>query len=259
MAETLYTLITGASSGIGEGFARSLAKEGRPLILVARRVERLEKLRDELGKLVPVQVIPADLNEGTSSEDIFNHCQREGWKVGGLINNAGLGVTKPFVETGVDRLSRMIHVNLLSLTLLTRLFLPEMIERGEGYILNVASVAGFVPLSHFAVYAATKCYIVNLSEALSMELRNTRIKVSCLCPGPVETEFFDHTEAKKHFSITTQSVEHVVASALCALRRGKVICFPSLSYRIMIGLSAFFPRWVVRRCAAEGLERSLKW
>lgn len=257
--ENHYTLITGASSGIGEGFARSLAAKGTPLILVARRLDRLEKLQDELQKSVSVKVIQADLNDVTSCETIFHQCQSEGWNVGGLINNAGLGVSKNIAETEPDRLSQMINVNLHSLTLLTRFFLPAMIVRGEGQVLNVASVAGFAPLSHFAVYAATKSYVISLSEALAMEVRRTKIKVSCLCPGPVaETEFFDHGEVQQHFSVTAQSVDQVVTAGLLALEHGNVICFPSLSYKISIVMARFFPRWWVRLCAAEAMERSLR-
>lgn len=241
-----YTLITGASSGIGEGFARALAAEGTQLILVARRVERLEKLRDELGKWVKVQIIQMDLSRPESAVEIFEICQREGWQVGGLVNNAGLGFSKDLANLSADEMHRMLMVNVYSLTALTRLFVPGMIERGNGYVLNVASVAGFVPIAHFSLYAATKNFVVSLSEALAMELRDKGIRVCALCPGPVATEFFDHARMKPAKVPPIDTVENVVNCGMKALRKGRVIAFPALSQRLVMGLLGFVP-WVIRR------------
>jgi len=253
-----YTLITGASSGIGEGFARAMAAGGTPLILVARRVERLEKLREELGKKVAVQILPMDLNRPEAAGEIFETCQREGWVVCGLVNNAGLGFSRDLNNLSAEEMHRMLMVNVYALTSFTRAFLPAMIERGGGYVLNVASVAGFVPIAHFSLYAATKNFVVSLSEALAMELRDKGVKVCVLCPGPVATEFFDHAHMKPGNFPPVDTVENVVDCGMKALRKGRVIAFPSLFHRLVMGVVGFFP-WPFRRwCVALSYESILK-
>ena len=190
--ESCNALITGASAGIGSEFARQLAGRVRSLILIARRDQSLNELRDELNQQHPnltVSVRKIDLADRAQLNELLAWLDHEKIDVDLLINNAGLGDSGAFATSNPIRNEQMTLVNIVALTSLTRHLLPQMIAGRRGGILNVSSSAGFLPIPDFAVYAATKAYVTSFSEALRAELRGTGVSVCALCPGPVHTEF----------------------------------------------------------------------
>ncbi|HEX8490453.1 MAG TPA: SDR family oxidoreductase, partial [Chthoniobacterales bacterium] len=186
------TLITGASAGIGREFARQLTGRAGALVLVARRLERLQELRDELTKRDPnlnVHIRAVDLSNPSEVEELCGWLERENIAVDFLINNAGLGDRGKFAASNPRRLQEMLAVNAVALTVLTRALVPGMVQKKRGAILNVSSSAGFLPIPRLAVYAATKAYVSSFSEAIRAELHGSGVTVTALCPGPVHTEF----------------------------------------------------------------------
>ncbi len=186
-------LITGASSGIGADMARRLAEEGANLVLVARREDRLEALADELiaAHGVEVDVLPADLTRPDAPRLLHDRTEAAGKPIDLLINNAGFGDYAPFLDVGWERYADLLRVNAVALTELTRRFLPDMVSRGRGQVVNVASTGAFMPVPDFAVYAATKAYVLSFSEAVDEELRGTGVRVQCVCPGGTHTGFLE--------------------------------------------------------------------
>jgi uncharacterized protein len=184
-------LITGASSGIGLELADLLAAGGHDLVLVARREQALRQLGDDLQRRhgIKASVVMADLAKPEARARLAAGIARAGTEIGILVNNAGFGLRGAFVETPVERDLEMIDVNISALTHLTRLFLPRMLERRDGRILNVASTAAFQPGPLMAVYYATKAYVLSFSAALFVELQGTGVTCTALCPGPTRTEF----------------------------------------------------------------------
>lgn len=245
-------LITGASSGIGAAFARALAQEGYTLVLVARRVERLEALAAELRSAhgVRAEVLPADLLAPGASSTIAQAARDLGLDVDLLINNAGVGIHGAFESATAEDDLRMITLNITSLTELTRAFLPGMLERGRGGILNVASTAAFQPIPYFAVYAATKAYVLSFSEALAEEVGGRGVKVSCLCPGPTETEF-NAVSGVGQLDVAskapTMSAEAVAADGLAALRGGRAVQVAGFMNAVGASATRFIPRqWLAK-------------
>ena len=233
----MKALITGASSGIGRDMARYLAGKGWDLILVARREDRLLSLKDELVD-IDVRVISADLREADECRRLYESTRHE--DIDMLINNAGFGLAGRFSETDLERELEMIDVNIRALHILTKLYLKDFIERDSGYILNVASSAGFMPGPLLSTYYASKNYVLRLSEAIYEELRRagSRVKVSVLCPGPVDTEF-NHV-AKVRFAMKGISSEYCARCAIDGALSGKLLILPSFS--IKAGL--FFRRFI---------------
>ena len=187
-------LITGGSAGIGREFARQLAPCARTLVLVARREQRLNELRDELrsqNRQLNVYVRAVDLCDKSQIDELVRRLEENRIEVDFLINNAGLGDYGSFATSNPERDAQIIQVNIVALTSLTRRLLPQMISRKRGAILNVSSSAGFLPIPGMAVYAASKAYANSFSEALRAELCGTGVTVTALCPGPVHTEFGD--------------------------------------------------------------------
>lgn len=240
-------LITGASAGIGREFARQLAGSAGLLVLVARRRERLEGLRDELRSRDPnlkVHVRVTNLADDLSVMELCDWLEREKLSIDLLINNAGLGDAGSFATSELQRVKEMLAVNITALTLLTRLLLPGMIGRRRGAILNVSSAAGFLPIAGFAVYAATKAYVTSFSEAIRAELWGTGITVTSLCPGPVPTEFTEVAHrsgagfTRSSPKVSQVSVEDVVRTALEAITATKAIVIPGF----IMKLGMFFVR-----------------
>ena len=186
----MKALITGASSGIGREFARYLAELGYDLIICARRTDELYKLRDELSN-VRVRVITIDLSREQDALDLYEHLSIDGEEIDVLINNAGFGAYGFFADVPLQREIELIHTNVCSLHILTKLYLQDMLARGSGTILNVGSMAGFSAGPKLSSYYASKNYVVRLTEAIHEELRRAKspVKVSCLCPGPTDTAF----------------------------------------------------------------------
>jgi len=244
-------LITGASSGIGRELAKLFAKDGSNLVLVARREDRLKELADELESKYGTKtyVLPKDLARKTAQREISSFIKKNKIDLDVLVNNAGFGSRAPFAEIPAGSISDMVEVNVGALTNLTRLFLPKMIEKNSGGILNVGSLAGFQPGPNMAVYYATKAYVISFTEALSEELIHTNIKVSCLAPGPVNTEFGEKSDLEDSvlFKLSLMNVEPVAKAGYEGLRKGKTIVIPGARNNITPFLVRFMPRFIVRK------------
>lgn len=248
---TETVLITGASSGIGWELAKLFASDNSNLVLVARREDRLKELADllksEFG--VDVFILPMDLSKKTAPRQIFSKLRKEGIQIDVLVNNAGFGARGSTVELATELQMDMIQVNMAALTHLTRLFLPGIVERGSGGILNVGSLAGFQPGPNLAVYYATKAYVLSFTEALSEEITNPDIKITCLAPGPVRTEFGRKSELDDSllFKLSLMDVEPVAKAGYEGFRKGKVIVIPGIKQKIIPFMGRLIPRSLARK------------
>lgn len=241
-----WTLITGASEGLGKEFARIAAKAGRNLILTARSEDKLNALADDLrGSASEVIVLPADLNDLTEAERLWTEASQDR-RIDVLVNNAGLGSHGSFgsPETWTTELTS-INVNVLSYTLLMNRAIPHMKEHKGGRILNVASVAGFTPGPNMAVYHATKAYALHLSEAVAEELRGTNVTVTALCPGATETAFFDAADMDGVRLLKLRkpmSARDVAEAGWQAMIGGKSVVVTGIMNKIFAFLPRFTPR-----------------
>jgi hypothetical protein len=248
-------LITGASSGIGRELADLFAADGHALILVARRKQRLEALAEELTRkhAVDVAVRSYDLAEPDSPKSIFEQLQKEGREVDYLVNNAGFGLGGAFQTLPMEDQLKMIAVNVTSPTHLTRLFLPGMLQRGTGGVLNVASTAAFQPGPYLAVYYATKAYVLSLSEALATELAGSGLKISCLAPGPTKTEFAERANVEDSllFRASVMEARKVAEIGYRGFHKGKTLIIPGFLNRCGPVLVRCLPRSLVRLFTAR--------
>lgn len=233
----MKALITGASSGIGREFAIKLSEMGYDLILVARRKTKLEKLKKELK--TNVEIINMDISSTYNCMSLYNQVKKE--KIDILINNAGVGIFGKFDETKLDPELDIIDLNIKTVHTLTKLFLKDFKKRNSGYILNVASLAAFLPGPLMATYYSTKAYVLNLTEAIYEELKqeNSNVYIGALCPGPVDTEFND--VAKVHFSISAQTPGEVVDYALKKMFKNKLVIIPGFKNRLGLFLTKLLP------------------
>ena len=186
-----YTLVTGASGGIGMALAKEFAKHGHDLIIVARTAEKLELLKTELEKEygIHVEAVAADLSKEAERESLFRYTQQKGMEVENLVNNAGFGDSNAFLEAAWVRQKNMVELNILALMHLTHLYGNEMKKKGKGRILNLSSVAAFSAGPYMSIYYASKGFVLSLSEAMFEELKGSGITVTALCPGPTATGF----------------------------------------------------------------------
>jgi short-subunit dehydrogenase len=241
-------LVTGASAGIGREIARILAAD-HDLILTARRASELNSLAAELAPAA-CHVFPADLSDPAAPRALFDAAAAAGLTVDVLVNNAGFGDLGPFAEADLGKMLRMVRVNVTALTELTGLFLPGMLARRRGRILNVGSVAGFQPGPFMAVYYATKAYVNTFSEALTFETAGTGVTVTCLAPGPTRSEFAVAAgmSAEGHFTVGSVADARPVAEAgVRAMRRGKRMVVTGLRNRLLLFAERFLPRGLVIR------------
>jgi hypothetical protein len=256
-------LITGASAGIGHEFARQLAGRANSLILIARREQRLNELRDELNQHYPnlrVHLRGTDLADLVQLNELLSWLDRENIRVDLLINNAGLGDSGRFATSAPSRNGQMTIVNIVALTTITRHLLPRMIAQRRGGILNVSSSAGFLPMPDSAVYAATKAYVTSFSEALRIELRGTGVIVCSVCPGPVRTEFQEVAKRpgdKPNIGPTfvLVSVEQIVRDALTALEADRPLVIPGLPMKVAMFLVRIIPMPILRMLLPLCLRR----
>jgi uncharacterized protein len=242
-------LITGASSGIGETFARELAASKTNLVLVARSQAKLEQLATELSSKYQIKttVIPQDLTQTAAGQVLFEKVQAQGLRIDTLINNAGFGDYGAFSDRPLSKLLEMVQLNITAVVELTGLFLPLMQERKQGEIINVSSIAGFQPLPYMSVYAATKAFVLNFSEALWAENKDLGVKILAVCPGPTESEFYDRADfpdsATGLNGITMASSEKVVRESLKALNKGQsTVVTGGLSNQLIVNLPRLMPR-----------------
>jgi uncharacterized protein len=247
---TETVLFTGASSGIGEELSRLFAKDGSNLVLVARSREKLDQLAAELHENhgIEVEILAKDLADAAAPQAIFDELAAKGIFVDVLVNNAGFGAAGPVADLPIQEQIDMIRVNVTALTHLTRLFLPGMIQRGNGGILNVGSTAGFQPGPFMAVYYATKAYVLSFTEALAEELAGTAIKVTCLAPGATATGFaaVANMENSVLFNLGTTDAKTVATVGYRGFRRGKVIVIPGLKNKFGAFAVRLAPRNFVR-------------
>jgi len=241
-------LITGASAGIGYEFALRLAERGYDLVLVARRRDRLEelaaKVRGEHGN-ARTHIVAADLADPAAPARIAAEVTAQGLAVDLLVNNAGFGTHGLFEGLATEREHDEIEVNVQALVALTHAFLPGMLERGRGGVINVASTAAFQPVPYMAVYAATKAFVRSFSEALHEEVRARGVRVIALCPGPTATEFFDSAVAAPRGPI--RRVSEVVTTGLRAYDAGAPVAIDGTSNQLMIASSHLIPRrWATK-------------
>jgi hypothetical protein len=253
------TLITGASGGIGEVFARRLGARKENLLLVARSEEKLSALCNELGRAhgINCQTVALDLSEADAPRRVFEETQRRGLEVDTLINNAGFGSMGDFLSLDVGRELNMIDLNVKSLVELTYLYLAPMRKQRHGAILNVASTAAFQPVPYMATYAATKAFVLSFTEALWDENRPYNIRVMALCPGATETNFFAAAGVKKPPFRVVQTAEDVVDTALRGLDGGKGHIISGWINYVQTQAERLVPRSLVTRIAGKGMRSGL--
>lgn len=256
-------LITGASSGIGRELADVIAADGYDLVVTARREKRLESLAGELRSAygVEVTVLPGDLSEPDAASTLFEAVTEAGIDVHTLVNNAGVPTYGRFTETDLDRERDMMQVNMVTLTELTKLFGREMAERGEGAILNTASLAAFYPIPKKAVYAATKSYVLSFSRALAHELEDDGVTVTALCPGAVETEYEarGNVEESETMSGVTNDPRSVAEAGWEGLENGDRIVLPSAFATYGAQIKRLLPRKTVTKLGESTVEEGASW
>ena len=251
----MRALVTGASSGIGRDIAKELAKEGYDLILVARDEEKLNKVKEELEKEnIKVENIIMDL----SSEENCKELHKRAKNVEILINNAGFGDCGNFTKTDLEKEIKMIKTNITAYHILTKLYLTEMKKKNSGTILNVASIAGFMPGPLMATYYATKAYIVRLSEAIREELKKekSKVQISILCPGPVATNF--NKVANVRFHLREADSKKVAKYAIKKMKQGKFYIVPGIDVKIARFGVKLLPTSLVSKISYKMQERKIK-
>lgn len=248
----MKALVTGASSGIGRDIAKELSKRGYDLILVARNVERLEEVKKQIQ--TKAEIVSMDISKEENCEKLFQDYK----DIDILVNNAGFGDCGHFEETSLDKDIQMIKTNIIAYHILTKLYLKEMIKNNNGKILNVASIAGFMPGPLMATYYSTKAYIVRLSEAIRTELKKqkSKVRISILCPGPVNTNF--NKVADVEFAIKGLSSEYVAKYTVKKFLKGKFYIIPGLSIKFAkIGVK-IAPTNLVSKVSYKMQRRKLK-
>ena len=260
---TKTALITGASGGIGLEFARVFAREGYNLVLIARSEGKLNQLATELKNKhnIQVRVMAKDLVSVAASQEIFDTLTGDRIQIDVLINNAGFAGFGHFAtETKLEDELQMMQLNMVTLTLLTKLFLKPMVERRSGKILNVASTASFQPGPLMAVYYATKAYVLSFSEAIARELEGTGVTVTALCPGPTESGFQQRAAMEDSKLISNATMPMMTSAAVAeqgyrGLMSGKTVVIPGLTNKVGALLPRFVPRGTATRIIMNMQER----
>jgi uncharacterized protein len=250
MTET--ALVTGASGGIGEDIARLLAADRRNVVLLARSVGKLQALADALRRAhnITASVVVQDLSQPSAADAVAEALARQNLTIDILVNNAGFGTRGPFATADASETVRMLNVNIVALTMLTRHLLPGMIERRRGRILNVASTAAFQPGPFMAVYYASKAYVLSFSEALSTETEGTGVTVTCLCPGPTQTGFQSRAKVEQVRLLrvfNAMSSADVARAGYEGMMAGRAIVVPGLMNKFGAQVNRISPRSLSRR------------
>jgi short-subunit dehydrogenase len=239
-----WSLVTGASSGIGLALARELARRGSHIVLVARDSARLETaasaLAEELG--VRTEVVSADLVDPQSRASLATELAARGLVIDVLVNNAGVGAWGEFAYTNLDEERRLVELNVLSYMALTKLALPGMLSRRRGRILNVASTAGFFPGAHMAAYYASKAFVVSFSQAVARELVGSGVSLTCLCPGPVRTRFIEGLDIWLFHTPLVLDASRVARAGVDGLLAGRRIVVPGFLNWLIVESGRFSPR-----------------
>lgn len=251
-------LVTGASSGIGATFAQELANRQYNLVLVARSQDKLQQLAQQLEKdhQIQTEVIPQNLAEPNAPQTLFDTITAKGINIDLLINNAGFGDYGLFANRSLTRQLEMIQLNISAIVALTHLFLTPMRQQGEGGIINVSSIAAFQPIPYMSIYAATKAFVLNFSEAMWEENKDAGVTVTCVCPGPTETEFFIKANFPNSITESSQqnytSPEEVVKAALNAFEQKQANIVPGgFPNQLIANLPRFLPREALVKAVAQ--------
>lgn len=258
----MISLITGASSGIGKDMAFEFADRGYDLILVARSFDRLKEVKNEIIEKYDkcnVLIMKCDVSNVESVKNLYNDIQKEFGNIDVLVNNAGFGDCGKFYETDLEKDISMINTNILGLHVLTKLFLQDMVKVNKGYILNIASIAGFMPGPLMATYYSTKAYVVRLTRAIAKELKvvNSKVRIAAFCPGPVNTDF--DKNANVTFSLKGQSSSDVAKIGVNGLfKSNKVVYFSSILIRIVACLAKIMPESFMANQAYMTQKRKLR-
>ncbi len=251
--DKLTVLITGASSGIGLELAKKFAQQSHSVLLLARNRQKLEKIAQEIRTnfKVRTEVVEADLSQPNASAEIAAELERRDLTVDILVNNAGFGLLGPYGKLDLQEQINMIQVNVTALVHLTRLFLPGMIQRNSGGVMNVASTAAFQAGPNMAVYYATKAFVLSFTEALHEEVAGTNLHVTCLCPGPTHTGFVAaaNMDGVNLFKLGAQSAEEVAELGYAAYQRNQAIAIPSLKNKFFAIAAKLSPRTMTRKIA----------
>jgi len=245
-------LVTGASNGIGFEFAKILAENGHDLILIARTKSKLDEIQNYLLQTygIEVYVIVCDLSQPGSCGYVYEQIKRMNLEIDVLVNNAGVGDWGIFVDSNIEKQGEMLQLNIIALTNLTRLFLPGMVKRRQGKILNVSSTAAFQPGPLMAVYFATKAYVLSFTSAIAQELKGSGVSVTCLCPGPTATNFQASTfsqEIRLNHGNKFSSPREVAKYGYRATLKGQVVAIHGFLNRFMAVSVRFLPQWVTLR------------
>jgi len=253
-----FALITGASKGIGKAIAELLAKRGYDLLLVARSEDLLEQVSSEIHVATNrnCQWLALDLANEKSADAVYEWCSQHQFPVAILVNNAGYGLSGPFEKYSAQEHAEMLQVNILTLTKLTRLFLPGLILQPAGYILNIGSTASYQAVPFLSAYAGSKSYVLNFSRGLNQELKKTKVSVTCVCPGPTDTNFVNRAnigskgkKAAERFNMSPQTVARIAVDSLFRRRTEVITGFSNK-------LSAFFA-WLLPKSLVEGVAKKL--
>lgn len=247
------TLITGASTGIGREFVREFARRKSDMVLVARSEDRLQELSAELGSPggPDIHVCTADLADPDSPRKIYEYCAAGSLRVELIVNCAGFGFAGEYASTPLDELQEMVQVNNAAMAMLLRFFIPDMIAQKKGGIINISSVSGFQGVPFLGLYAATKSFIITLSESLHEELGNKGIKVVVVCPGYIKTGF--HVRARQypeHSLLPVSDPSVVVKTAIKGLYKNRLHVFPTFLDFLLVFLQRFLPKRAVLKAAA---------
>lgn len=251
-------LVTGASAGIGRALAEEFARGGYDLVLVARREAKLQAAAAEFEAYgVDAHVVPTDLGSRENREELYAECEERGLEVDTLVNNVGIGTQGKYTDIDLDRDLLQIELNVTTPSHLTKLFGADMVERGDGRVLNVASSAAFQPGPFMAVYYASKAYLLSFSEALHEELREDGVTVTALCPGPVATEFQERAEnqdaplgnpgAESLLGPNWQAAEDVARAGYDGLHDGEAVVVTGTDLKVLSRLVPLLPRSIVRK------------
>jgi len=253
----MYTLVTGASSGIGAEFAHQLAEKKHNLIITARSADALNKLAVDLNKNyhVDVKVIVQDLSQIDSAEALFAKCLEQSLEIDLLVNDAGVGLIGDFQSHDIKNIESMLILNILSLTKLCYLFLPQL-KKNRGKILNVASQASFGPQPYMAAYGATKAYVLSLTEALRVELQDSGVTVHSLNPGPTYTKFFERANSSPdNINFKFRTPQEVVSDAIIGMEENKAITIPGWENQMFNFVTRLVPRNVLAKMTQYNIKK----
>ena len=250
MSNIRYTLVTGASTGIGNELSKLFAKDKHNLILVSRNKNKLQSVKNELLKYnIDIKILALDLESSEDIQSLFNYIEINKLAVNILINNAGIGTFGDFNDIEWSKEEALIDINIKALTQLTKYFLPKIIDYKNGGVLNVASTAAFCSGPRMAAYYASKAYVLNLTEAIYEEYKDNGIKISCLCPGPVKTSFQGKAGIKKSESAKKYLMDAEEVAKVCYkdFNKGKLIIIPGMKNKLLVMGNKLLPRSISRK------------